>query len=58
VLDAKGMQSDGAALAIAAANALPGSDGEIAAQILRQLAAAHGLSNVAAALRNRRAIAL
>jgi len=47
VLEAHRMGIDEAALAIAAARALPGSDGETAAQTLRQLAAAHGLSDVA-----------
>ena len=51
VLDAKGMESNGAALALAAANALRGSHREIAAQTLRQLAAAHARSYEALALR-------
>jgi hypothetical protein len=45
------MGIDEAGLALAAVRALPGSNGELAAKTLRELAARYGISAVAAALR-------
>jgi hypothetical protein len=51
VMDAVGISADEAALALTAANGLAGPNTrEIAAETLRRLASAHGLSTVAAAL--------
>jgi hypothetical protein len=53
VLEARGIGLDEAALALAAVRGLTGSHGELAAQTLRQLATAYGLSGVAIALGRR-----